>query len=458
MSKKPVLVIQPRRLGDLILTFPLLIDLRIKFPGRPIWVAAEPAFFEPLMPFAPSAVFFPVAHLPRMASQPFEAVINLGAAPDAARLAWQCQAELKLGRLQAPDRLLAKGFWQLYREGLTQANRHNGFHWADLFRLDLGLPFARIQAAAPKPAGSGRIGLFIGASEPAKRPLAPFWAQAANQLAGMGLKPILLGGPGEAKLGAEIMASGAKAVDFCAKTNLAQLAGILKTLDLLITPDTGPMHLANWLGAPVLNLSMGNVSAAETGPFASGQLILRANMSCSGCWQCGRGRLWCREEFKPREIAKFAAGIIHGQNPAAPANLELLRASRDGLGLYRLEGGNPASLRPLLEEFWKAAFLYFSDARHEPRLRLAAAALGERSAKLAASMRDALGKLLACLLHSGRRGQPLPKDFLEIPPLHSRLLAGFLLAALQNGDYANAARAEALARLEALRTILAEAS
>ena len=34
------------------------------------------------------------------------------------------------------------------------------------------------------------------------------------------------------------------------------------------------MHLADWLGVPVLNLSMGPVRAHETGPYSPGQLVL----------------------------------------------------------------------------------------------------------------------------------------------------------------------------------------
>lgn len=50
MSADPVLVLQLQRMGDLILTFPLLSRLKQRWPGHPVWVVAEPQFFRELMP------------------------------------------------------------------------------------------------------------------------------------------------------------------------------------------------------------------------------------------------------------------------------------------------------------------------------------------------------------------------------------------------------------------------
>ncbi|WP_348981287.1 hypothetical protein [Salidesulfovibrio onnuriiensis] len=53
MEKKPVLVLQMQRMGDLILSFPLFLWLERAFPGHPVWVVAEEGFYKPLMPLAP---------------------------------------------------------------------------------------------------------------------------------------------------------------------------------------------------------------------------------------------------------------------------------------------------------------------------------------------------------------------------------------------------------------------
>ena len=58
MSCDPVLILQMQRMGDLILTFPLLLDLQKLWPEQPIWVVAEKEFFQPLLPFSPKVSFF----------------------------------------------------------------------------------------------------------------------------------------------------------------------------------------------------------------------------------------------------------------------------------------------------------------------------------------------------------------------------------------------------------------
>ena len=58
MSADPVLVLQMHRMGDLILTMPLLRLLLRHWAGHEVWVAAEPHFFQDIMPLAPNVVFF----------------------------------------------------------------------------------------------------------------------------------------------------------------------------------------------------------------------------------------------------------------------------------------------------------------------------------------------------------------------------------------------------------------
>jgi len=456
MPAKPVLVLQLRRMGDLILTFPLFIDIQRRFPGSPVWVAARQGFFEPLMPFAPNAVFFPPEHLPILARQSYEAVINLGGSDEAAACAGKAKAELKLGPMLINGNLHVEGFWHLHRENLTRNNRHNLFHWCDLSRMDFTpLPLPAITRQKPKPPGHGRIGMFIGASELAKRPEPEFWASLSSRLSGMGFKPVLLGGPAEKDLGEVIMAKGARAANFCGKTSIAQLAGLIRTFDLFITPDTGPMHLADWLGAPVLNLSMGPVQALETGPHSPGQHVLRPVMSCAGCWQCQRGRLRCRQTFHAPAIARITAAIARNeQDLHAPPGLELLTSGRNDLRLYSLAGRRDCAPL-LLDTFWQAAFLCFYDARHRERLKNAANALAGRQPRLVISMRKTFAKVVASVAASRRKNEPLPENFWRSQPLHTRIFAGHIQMVLQNDDYSSPAFATAISRISETGEILA---
>ena len=57
----------------------------------------------------------------------------------------------------------------------------------------------------------------------------------------------------------------------------------LRTCDLLLTNDTGTMHLAAHLGVPVVAL-FGSTEPRLTGPLGPGHRILRHHVECSPCF------------------------------------------------------------------------------------------------------------------------------------------------------------------------------
>lgn len=368
MSKKPILVLQMQRMGDLILSFPLFLWLQREFPGHPLWVVGEPRFYNALLQLSPAATYFPWTASDRLRGESFMLCINLSHESRAAALAAEVRAERHIGAVQAAGGVRhVYGNWQLYRTGLVQANRHNRFHWADLNALDC-VPLARMSATRwPEPRAClgdrRRIGLFLGASEQAKHPQADFWAALARELLRRDLRPILLGGPGEKELAAAVRAKLDRSVlNLTDRLDLPRFAELGQGLELLVTPDTGPMHLACWTGLRVLNLSMGPVNPWETGPYQPGHYVLQARQSCAGCWQCLRAepRPRCHERFLPRRIAQLVDILAHGGgakgHPRGGAELKFLVSTRTPEGLYALHGylptNGPAQAREMLGEFW----------------------------------------------------------------------------------------------------------
>ena len=267
---------------------------------------------------------------------------------------------------------------------------------------------------------------MLGASEAAKRLLPISGPVFARRLAAGGHMPLFLGGEAEKPLGRETARlSGLPQADLCGKLPLDALVGVMRRLDLCITPDTGPMHLASWLGVPVLNLSLGPVHARETGPSSPGQWVLRAAMSCTGCWQCRHGRLACHGLFTAPAVAAVAEAVMrHGDGllhrpPVLPAGLELFRTERNDLGLHQLRpvGARRYCVRGLLEDFWQA---FFSGAL--PARPSAAAATGLCGpcglAPAGIPARRGLHAICtACLRHVSGKA-PLPQDFWRShPPL-----------------------------------------
>jgi len=73
------------------------------------------------------------------------------------------------------------------------------------------------------------------------------------------------------------------AVNLGRETNLRDLACLYRRSSLLITTDSGPMHVAAAVGTPVIAL-FGPTDPLRTGPYGKGHTVVRKNLSCSPCF------------------------------------------------------------------------------------------------------------------------------------------------------------------------------
>jgi ADP-heptose:LPS heptosyltransferase len=102
-----------------------------------------------------------------------------------------------------------------------------------------------------------------------------------RRLAGDGIRVVVFGGPQERALGAAV--AGGVALDVAGRTDLPLLAAGLADCDLVITIDSGPMHLAAAVGTPTISL-WGAGNPTVTGPGGAGHELLRhAELPCVPC-------------------------------------------------------------------------------------------------------------------------------------------------------------------------------
>lgn len=258
------------------------------------------------------------------------------------------QAELRGFCLDAHGFGQNRGIWSTFLNS-GAANRLSApFNIADMFRM-VGAPHTPAAAAlqprqrladppgealeaadallAGAPAGTrGFVTMQLGASEARRQWPAHFFAAVGDRLwRERKLCPVLLGSPGERPL-AEAYAQAAHGpwVDAVGKTNLTQLAALLRRSKLLFTNDTGTMHLAAGLGLPCLAIFLATAQPCDTGPYLPGCCCLEPALPCHPC-PFGRpcpNNLTCVTHISPQSVESLALSWLDtGRWDAAPLDL-----------------------------------------------------------------------------------------------------------------------------------------
>jgi heptosyltransferase-2 len=94
---------------------------------------------------------------------------------------------------------------------------------------------------------------------------------------------LLIGSPGELDVSLDVASRMInKPVMLTGKTSLAQLIGVLSQVDLLITNDTGPAHIASALSRPTL-IIFGPTNPLTTRPFGDAAELLQRPPDCAPC-------------------------------------------------------------------------------------------------------------------------------------------------------------------------------
>jgi lipopolysaccharide heptosyltransferase II len=100
------------------------------------------------------------------------------------------------------------------------------------------------------------------------------------------------------------------AEDLTGKTSLAGLIEQLLKLRVLLTNDTGTMHLADCFGVPLVAV-FGSTEPRLTGPRAPSSIVLRHQVECSPCFLRGvPARLSLRALRAPEEAAKALLALL----------------------------------------------------------------------------------------------------------------------------------------------------
>ncbi|BBB91598.1 MAG TPA: putative lipopolysaccharide heptosyltransferase III [Methylomusa anaerophila] len=122
----------------------------------------------------------------------------------------------------------------------------------------------------------------------------------------------LIGGKAEqAKLDAINARAGNQAVVLAGTLTLGELAALISVAELLITVDTGPMHIACAVGTPVAAF-FGPTDPRIWGPRGDRDIIFQTAVDCFPCWgrkECSHHR--CMRDIKQEEVIVAVSGMLN---------------------------------------------------------------------------------------------------------------------------------------------------
>jgi ADP-heptose:LPS heptosyltransferase len=171
----------------------------------------------------------------------------------------------------------------------------------------------RLKEQSPDPC-RGFVALQLGASQDVRRwPVSYFARLGEHVWTTHKLCPVLVGAPNEQHLGQRYTSmTRAPVIDMVGRTDLAQLAGILGQTRLLVTNDTGTMHMAAGLGVPLVALFLATAQPWDTGPYQENCLCLEPDMDCHPCSfssTCEHDH-GCRQAIKPSLLGDVVDGFL----------------------------------------------------------------------------------------------------------------------------------------------------
>jgi len=419
---KDILIINLTRMGDLLQTTPLMAGFKETYPDVKITLLVRSSFVEICrgISFIDDLIVFDMhgyrerllnrKHglvdnyrfieelIEQINKKEYDLTMNLTHSAVSALITYLIRTkEIRGFTIDEEGHRIIKHPWLRYFFNVVPNRDYNPFHLVDMYIKAGGVMPERKgliyevdeydEKKAEKLLAENGIskddllfGIHPGASKSDKTwPVSSFAVLADMITEEFGARILLFGSESEIDLGAEFDSLNRSGVlNLIGKTDIGELAALLKRCTLFVSNDTGPLHLATAVGTKVIDISTANAHFMETGPYGEGHYVIQADIPCVPCAfnvQCSR-RV-CKEIIKPEivlEVAKECMGnasALSEDGPQPPKDIQVYRThfEKDGfLRFYPLVSKplrKEIIFRSIYREVWSSN-LDAEDKSHEP--------------------------------------------------------------------------------------------
>jgi len=353
-SGEKILVVQTSFLGDVVLTTPLLSEIRRRFPDAELAVLCTPQA-QSLLHGNPD----------------IQEILTDDKRGEGRgwRGLWRKARDLKSRGFTiavSPHRSFRTGFLLFlaripYRVGFRQSAGRFFYHHRverDLGRHDVERNLSLLEALGVDPAASRRE-LWVGVEPDARQAVQRLFRSLGIERNGLtfGIHPgsvwptkrwtprgyaelmvllkrryrcqiLLFGGPQDQEIVTQIQElSGDLGVNLAGKVRLRELACALESCDVFITNDSGPMHVAVAQRVPVVALFCATTPSLGFYPYSFRAVVVEKDLSCRPCSshggrRCPLGTEDCIRLIKAEDVLRAVARLLDGGGQRGPATAD----------------------------------------------------------------------------------------------------------------------------------------
>ncbi len=319
---KSILVIQLRRIGDVILATPAVAALKKRYPQAGIDFLVEAPGAEVLegnphirrvLTYDAQGVFGTISWINKIRSLRYDWVIDYLGTPRSAFVTAGSGAAVKAGPAHVSHR------WAYNHRLVQSTTTHYGALEKIRVLKDLGISaegaefMPKLYMAARPSNPSNVIGLVPASRKITRRWPAGSYAELGKQLRRRyGCDLLVFWGPGEKDLADEVVSKIGDGAKASPKTNtLREAAELMAPCRLIVTNCNGPKHMAVALGVPTVTIH-GSSDPVSWNPSNSKHLVVRLDdLFCIGCGlnRCPY-KLECMTQLSPERVLAAAERLL----------------------------------------------------------------------------------------------------------------------------------------------------